>query len=414
MQARPIAVATVAPVAGITIALTGTPFRSVAGETLVGFQYDGPLAVVDFDYNYLEAKADGICPELRWASIGGNVSWTENTEDGKEDANSSFGEDEERDETGKYAKLTLMNKRLKVAVTARRELLSPFVPRLLEDADRELMRARNFHANAGGIVFALDQRSAWVIADILRGMGRAVAVVMSENPDSVNQLKDFKSSSAEWIVSVGMLKEGTDIPRLRVAAFLNNITTARNVIQFVGRLLRLDREYDGDQEVTAFILNDPRLVAILSEFGACYEFKKKTKTGGGGGGGGTMRELIAIDGSAISVAAFGIIGESGLSSDDIGRVQKVFGAAGISREAAIESIAVYHSVRQLETQIAVERPLKGVPYQVAREKVKDMGVLLAQRSGLRRDEALKIADLFCRYYSPEFKSDRGSMGLGEF
>ena len=51
-------------------------------------------------------------------------------------------------------------------------------------------------------------------------------------------IQNFKHGNGKWIVSVGMISEGTNIPRLRVCCHLTRVKTELYFRQVLGRILR--------------------------------------------------------------------------------------------------------------------------------------------------------------------------------
>ncbi len=53
------------------------------------------------------------------------------------------------------------------------------------------------------------------------------------------EIERFRKNSTQWIVSVGMISEGTDIPRLQVCCHISSIKTELYFRQVLGRILRV-------------------------------------------------------------------------------------------------------------------------------------------------------------------------------
>ena len=70
-------------------------------------------------------------------------------------------------------------------------------------------------------------------------------------------------SFAPWLISVGMVSEGTDIPRLQVCCHLSRIYTELHFRQVLGRILR-KRPQDSHPQATLIVPAHPE----LSEFAA--------------------------------------------------------------------------------------------------------------------------------------------------
>src|SRR5690606_3772278 len=95
---------------------------------------------------------------------------------------------------------------------------------------------------------------------LLKALGQTAIMVCHHVPDAQKLIRNFQSSSAQWIVSVGMVSEGTDIPRLQVCCHLSRIKTELYFRQVLGRVLR--KRHQGDKEAWLFVLAEPE----LSEF----------------------------------------------------------------------------------------------------------------------------------------------------
>lgn len=70
-------------------------------------------------------------------------------------------------------------------------------------------------------------------------------------------INNFKHSDCRWIVAVGMISEGTDIPRLQVCCYLSRIRTELHYRQVLGRVLR--RRGEPDDKAWLFMLAEPTL-----------------------------------------------------------------------------------------------------------------------------------------------------------
>lgn len=104
---------------------------------------------------------------------------------------------------------------------------------------RRLEKLRMKTINAGGLVVASSVAHAQKIAHMLHNEFRkSVSVVSYMHKNSEAVIDRFRSGGEEWIVSVGMISEGTDIPRLQVCCHLSRITTELYFRQVLGRILR--------------------------------------------------------------------------------------------------------------------------------------------------------------------------------
>jgi superfamily II DNA or RNA helicase len=84
----------------------------------------------------------------------------------------------------------------------------------------------------------------------------AIATYRENEPTTI--IKDFKDSSIPWIVSVGMISEGTNIPRLQVCCHLTRIKTELHFRQILGRILRVTNSLN--QEANLFMPAESKLI----------------------------------------------------------------------------------------------------------------------------------------------------------
>jgi superfamily II DNA or RNA helicase len=112
---------------------------------------------------------------------------------------------------------------------------------VLADAHRELIDLRaGSHADAGGLVVAADKEHAeQLAARLARISGEQPEIVTSDAPDASARIARFAAGSGTWLVSVLMVSEGVDVPRLRVGVYATSARTARwSGASFAGRLRR--------------------------------------------------------------------------------------------------------------------------------------------------------------------------------
>src|SRR3546814_18870550 len=88
-------------------------------------------------------------------------------------------------------------------------------------------------------------------------MGEEYRIVTNKTPDAQLVINGFRSSTCRWIVAVGMISEGTDIPRLQVCCYLSRIRTELHYLQVLGRVLR--RKDESDDQAWLFMLAEPTL-----------------------------------------------------------------------------------------------------------------------------------------------------------
>jgi superfamily II DNA or RNA helicase len=127
-------------------------------------------------------------------------------------------------------------RRLRTALDARGDWMGE----VLADADARLSEVRAAgHPDAGGLVVASDQDHARAIARRLSLVaGELPEIVMSDEPGASARIASFAASEERWLVSVLMVSEGVDIPRLRVGVYATAARTELFFRQVVGRFIR--------------------------------------------------------------------------------------------------------------------------------------------------------------------------------
>ena len=203
--------------------LSGTPFRSDSSPIpWVEYDEDG-VSRAHYVYGYARALVDGVCRPIAFHSYDGEMEW--------------------RSE-GRLRRATFTHA-LPGAEAARRlrTALEPdgdWMGEVLREADAALSRVRaDGHADAGGLVIASDQEHARAIAERLQRVGgERPEIVMSDEPEASARIAAFSASSRRWLVSVLMVSEGVDIPRLRVGVYATAARTELFFRQVVGRFVR--------------------------------------------------------------------------------------------------------------------------------------------------------------------------------
>jgi superfamily II DNA or RNA helicase len=94
---------------------------------------------------------------------------------------------------------------------------------------------------------AASVEHAMLIATILENTcGEIPAIVTYMHEDSQQTIQQFRNANTKWIVSVGMISEGTDIPRLQVCCHLTRVKTELYFRQVLGRILRVQNNAHED------------------------------------------------------------------------------------------------------------------------------------------------------------------------
>ncbi len=229
--------------------LSGTPFRSDnSAIPWVTYDDDG-LSQADYTYGYPQALIDRVCRPITFLPYDGEMEWVS---DGRL----------------RSADFDLV---LPAAEAARRlrTALSPegeWMGEVLRDGDARLSEVRaGGHLDAGGLVIASDQDHARAIAARLASIsGEQPELVMSDEPGASRRIAEFASSDRRWLVSVLMVSEGVDIPRLRVGVYATAARTELFFRQVVGRFIRTTPG-PGRQMSYLLMPADSRLKALAHE-----------------------------------------------------------------------------------------------------------------------------------------------------
>tara|TARA_B100000929_G_scaffold271391_2_gene242253 strand:+ start:185 stop:1678 length:1494 start_codon:yes stop_codon:yes gene_type:complete len=238
-----------------TLALSGTPWRT-DGSCLPLLRYldipadeDLPLKqrlVPDFVYTLQEAVRDGVC-RLPYIKLIDNrhIELTISHAKGKQ-----------RPKQKQFSSIPrlLRHPGISYANLLRHETA---MEAQLTKGVRQLNALRKAQPGAGGLVVASDIEHAEEISQWLMDQGEDVCLVTSKTPNAHSKLQAFRDSVQAWIVSVGMISEGVDIPRLRVCCYLSHIRTEQHFRQVLGRIIRRIGLHDADCYL--FMLNESLL-----------------------------------------------------------------------------------------------------------------------------------------------------------
>tara|TARA_R110001583_G_scaffold1612_4_gene12705 strand:+ start:2539 stop:3960 length:1422 start_codon:yes stop_codon:yes gene_type:complete len=232
-----------------SIALTGTPWRSDSAPIVLS-QYGHITNEIKCDYIYgLEsAIKDKVCRIPQIVAID-NDSIT--TEVGGEKKHFSSFLDLLSTSIIPYSNI-IENERV--------------IEHILLSANTKLDDLRSENPNAGGLIVASSVVHAKQIQDILAGTLSQQSIVVTYREDEpINLIKQFRNSHEKWLISVGMVSEGTNIPRLQVCCHLTNIKTELHYRQILGRVLRITNSIN--QEAVMFMPAEPKLVEFANRVG---------------------------------------------------------------------------------------------------------------------------------------------------
>lgn len=110
---------------------------------------------------------------------------------------------------------------------------------MVEYASAKLDDLRCQMPEAGGLVIAPSIEMAEYFVDLIEHIeGERPEIVHNEMKNAENRIEKFRHSKRRWIVSVAMVSEGVDIPRLRVLIYLPKAQTELAFRQALGRVVR--------------------------------------------------------------------------------------------------------------------------------------------------------------------------------
>jgi superfamily II DNA or RNA helicase len=230
--------------AAFTLALSGTPWRSDdRGIALARYSNPEGRLICDYRYGLKEAISDGVCRSPRIVLLDNQML--------------SLKEDSAIDSTVKL--FSSIAKLLRESPVSYEDLVchEDALNQLLDLGSKKLDEVRMHKPNAAGLVVATNIEHAHQIALALKDKGESFQVVTTRTPDAQHVINGFKNSDCRWIVAVGMISEGTDIPRLQVCCYLSRIRTELHYRQVLGRVLR--RMGEIDDQAWLFVLAEPRL-----------------------------------------------------------------------------------------------------------------------------------------------------------
>ncbi|EGQ8412433.1 DEAD/DEAH box helicase family protein [Vibrio parahaemolyticus] len=230
-----------------TLALTGTPWRSdCLPISLSSYSDPEGRIICDYQYTLKQAIADKVCRKPKLVLVDNEqLQYTS------------------ADESKCYSSIQAMFKEQKInyfSILQDKEALT----HILGISVNKLHSIRSTNHNAAGLIVATSVAHARQIQVILNEQLKQPSVLVSyQDPDAQNIIECFKRENSPWIISIGMISEGTDIPRLQVCCHLSNVRTELYFRQVLGRILRIT---DGNnQEAWLYTFAEASLVKFSEE-----------------------------------------------------------------------------------------------------------------------------------------------------
>ena len=207
-----------------TLAMSGTPWRSDALPIVMG-EYstpDGQL-IVDYQYTLKQAIADEVCRSPKLVLV--------------DNEHLSVTSDEKVELFSSILEMLKQTKTSYQSVIHNQEAMEY----LLGLGCKKLAEIRTQSPRAGGLVVASSVQHAQTVKKILsQKYAQTVSIVTYRHEEPLAEIERYRQNDDQWIVSVGMISEGTDIPRLQVCCHMSSVKTELYFRQVLGRILRVN------------------------------------------------------------------------------------------------------------------------------------------------------------------------------
>ncbi len=222
--------------ASYTLALTGTPWRT-DNVPIVLSNYtdqDGDICC-DYVYGLHEAIIDNVCRKPKISLINSD--------------NLVFSSEETTKQFGSIAEILSESMISYQSILCHPKAMSYVIKAGCE----KLREIRRVNSDAGGLVVASSVEHAYMLMNLLENeFGQTATIVTYHDKEAISKIEHYRQGTTEWIVSIGMISEGTDIPRLQVCCHLSTVKTELYFRQVLGRILRVSQRKN--QEAWLFTL----------------------------------------------------------------------------------------------------------------------------------------------------------------
>lgn len=233
----------VSSLATFTLSLSGTPWRT-DGDPITFASYDRPDSglVYHWEYGLSDAITDKVCRLPKVIALDA-LKITKNAH-------------------GSHESYTSIAEFLKSSDNSYLDLLSneSLTFEVLKRGVDHLAKLRKTSPVAGGLVVAASYSHALFIKQMLGGFfSQKVVLVSYKDENSIRQIEEFRQGVDHWIVSIAMVSEGVDIPRLQVCCHLSATKTELYFRQVLGRIIRVTK--DQTDECFFYTLAEENLIS---------------------------------------------------------------------------------------------------------------------------------------------------------
>ena len=243
--------------------LSGTPWRS-EGNKIPFINYDqNGYCIPTYSYTIGQAVSDRVCQklEITKCDFSGNSKM-----DGELTHFDSF----------EHAKREKRENEFYRNATDNEEVFC----KLFKDAnDRlEVVRKKEY-PDAGGMIIAKDQETANRYADwLLLNFNEDSTVVHSGMAKAHKLINQFKRGTDKWLISVDMIGEGTDIPRLQVELYMHLKKESMSLYQYWMRVARVrSRQSEKIEHCYIYAMAHSQIVEVAKTIEEEIKIKLKEK-----------------------------------------------------------------------------------------------------------------------------------------
>ncbi|MEZ8607008.1 DEAD/DEAH box helicase [Vibrio sp. 10N.239.311.G01] len=225
-----------------TLAMSGTPWRSDS-LPIVMSEYSDPdgQILVDYQYTLQQAIVDKVCRSPKLVLV--------------DNEHLSVTSDEKVESFFSILEMLKQTKTSYQSVIHNQDAMEY----LLGLGCKKLAEIRTQSPNAGGLVVASSVQHAQTIQKILsQKYSQSASIVTYRHEDPLAEIERYRQSDVQWIVSVGMISEGTDIPRLQVCCHMSSVKTELYFRQVLGRILRVNEA--ANQQAWLFTFAEQSLI----------------------------------------------------------------------------------------------------------------------------------------------------------
>ncbi|MGD6736144.1 DEAD/DEAH box helicase [Photobacterium leiognathi subsp. mandapamensis] len=218
-----------------TLALSGTPWRSDRLPIAMA-EYSDPegMLVCDYQYTLNQAVKDNVCRRPKIVLVDNEGLSI------KDESSHSFLSIADLLQHTKTSYQSIIHNQAAVIY-------------ILKSACIKLCEIRKRTPNAAGLIVAASVSHAkWIQKLLDVELKQTVSIVTYHHQSPMEEIQRFRNDKTQWIVSVGMISEGTDIPRLQVCCHLSAVKTELYFRQVLGRILRVTNSVNQDAWLYTF------------------------------------------------------------------------------------------------------------------------------------------------------------------